>query len=42
VIEFEAWDDPSVPEYPIETAIAELNAILVVFEKGVHGKPPVW
>jgi hypothetical protein len=26
----------------VKAAVAELDVILMVFEKGVHGQPPVW
>jgi hypothetical protein len=34
--------DQSVQKQPVETTIGEANAILVMLEKGVPGKPPVW
>jgi hypothetical protein len=26
----------------VKTAVTELDVILMVFKKGVHGKPPMW
>src|SRR5260370_42147478 len=34
--------DQSVQKQPLETIIGEPSAMLVMLEKGVHGKPPVW
>ena len=36
------WLDQSVQQQSIEASIPELNAILVVLVKGVHGSSPVW
>jgi hypothetical protein len=32
----------AIQEKAVEAAVAELDVILMMLEKGVHGQPPVW
>jgi hypothetical protein len=32
----------AIQKKAVEAAVAELDVILMMLEKGVHGQPPVW
>jgi len=34
--------DTAMQQKTVKAAVAELDVILMMLEKGVHGEPPVW